>query len=82
MEQHWAGYVAAIGGARPASSMPPVKIYADTGFLNVAPVQPEVQARYDAMSATWNGVQATNKALAHGLFSTDAMPLRKNIGSK
>ena len=81
MEQHWAGYVAAIG-ARPASSMPPVKVYDSTGFLNIEPARPEVQARYDAMSATWNGVEATNKALGHGLFSTDAMPIHKNTASK
>jgi hypothetical protein len=85
MEQHWAGYMNAIGkvNTTPASSMPPVAVYNTTdstigvsGFLDLTPKQPEIQARYDAMSGNWGGIEATNKALANGLFSTDAMPLK------
>lgn len=86
MEQHWTGYMNAIGkvNTTPSSSMPPVALYNTSdstigvsGFLDLTPKQPEIQARYDAMSGNWGGVQATNKALANGLFSTDAMPLKR-----
>jgi hypothetical protein len=86
MEQHWAGYMNAVGkvNTTPASSMPSVALYNTSdstigvsGFLDLTPKQPEIQARYDAMSGNWGGIEATNKALANGLFSTDAMPLNK-----
>jgi len=88
MEQHWAGYMNAVGkvNTTPSSSMPPVTLYKTTdstigvsGFLDLTPKQPEIQARYDAMSGNWGGVEATNKALANGLFSTDAMPLKAPV---
>jgi hypothetical protein len=88
-QQHWSGYLTALGGAKtiPQTSMPPVAIYQTTdstigvsGFLDLTPKRPEIQARYDAMSGNWGGVQATNKALAHGVFSTDVMPLSNNYG--
>ena len=83
MQQHWSGYMKAFEKQviqPPASS----NAYATTdsrtgmtGFLDVMPTQPQVQARYDAMSGNWEGVDATNKALAHGVFSTDPMPIKQ-----
>ena len=90
-EQHWSGYLNALGSAKhiPQTSMPAVEIYPTTdstigvsGFLDLTPKQPEIQARYDAMSGNWEGIQATNKALANGLFSTDPAPLSNNYGKK
>lgn len=84
MEAHWKGYMNAIGAAKtiPASSMENIAPYKTSdstigvsGFLDLTPKQPQIQARYDAMSGNWGGIEATNKALANGLFSTDAMPL-------
>ena len=38
----------------------------------------EIQARYDAMNATWGGIDATNKAVfVHDMFKTDYMPVNK-----
>ena len=88
-EQHWSGYLNALGNAKhiPQTSMPLADIYPNTssqigvsGFLDLTPRQPEIQAKYDAMSGNWGGIEATNKALAHGLFSTDPAPLSKNYG--
>jgi len=32
-----------------------------TGFQDLTPVNPQVQARYDAMSPEWVGIKGTNK---------------------
>lgn len=74
MESHWNGYLKAFDKQ---VIQPPASSNASTGFLSLTPKQPEIQARYDAMSGSWEGVNATNKALAHGLFSTDPMPIQK-----
>lgn len=88
MESHWSGYMKAF--EKPVIQ-PPVSSAAYpttdsrtgvTGFLDVVPKYPQVQARYDAMSGNWEGVDASNKALAHGLFSTDPMPLQKQTSPK
>jgi hypothetical protein len=85
-EQHWTSYLKALGAAKviPDSSMnaKPVAPYLTsssskeyTGFQYLTPAQPEVQARYDAMQGSWEGVSASDAALAKGVFSTDAMPI-------
>ena len=91
MEQHWTGYLNALTKQSvPKSSMNPQEVYPTTdskigvsGFLDLNPKQPEIQARYDAMSGSWAGISATNSAIGRGLFSTDALPLTpQNTGSK
>lgn len=90
MEKHWAGYVSALNKQFvPKSSMNPQDLYQTSdsrigvsGFLDLSPKQPEIQARYDAMAGEWQGIAATNKALGQGLFSTDAMPLQNNQQKK
>ncbi len=85
MEQHWSGYLAALGAQKvPQTSMPVVAPYETsssetgvTGFMDVFPKQPQIQARYDAMQGTWEGISATDKALSKGLFKTEAMPVQQ-----
>jgi hypothetical protein len=84
MEQHWAGYLKAVGGTPvPATSHPPVATYkttddskGTTGFLDLNPKKPEVQARYDAMSGSWEGVKASDAALKNGVFATEFASLK------
>lgn len=79
MESHWNGYLNAFDKQ---VIRPPSSSNAYTGFLNLKPNNPEIQARYDAMSGNWEGIKATNKALANGLFSTDPMPFEKQTNHK
>jgi hypothetical protein len=45
--------------------------------------KPEIQARYDAMSGSWEGVQASESAISQGVFKTESMPInQKNYGKK
>jgi hypothetical protein len=55
----------------------------DTGFLEFKPRDIVSQARYDAMSPTWEGIDSTNEAIARGDYSLDSAEanrdyLRKN----
>ena len=85
MQQHWTGYLSALGAQKPPqTSMPDVAPYETsssqtgvTGFMDLFPKQPQIQARYDAMQGTWQGVSATDKALSKGLFKTEAMPIQQ-----
>jgi hypothetical protein len=43
-------------------------------FKTFAPRDPTTQAKYDAMSPTWEGVDPTNSALSRGEFRLDAVP--------
>jgi len=90
MEQHWAGYLKALGGTPiPATSMPAVAPY-DTssnetgvsGFLDLKVKNPKVQANYDAMSSTWLGVEPSTTAVAKGVFKPYSMPVDKNLSKK
>lgn len=85
MQQHWSGYLSALGAQKPPqTSMPDVAPYETssnqtgvTGFMDLFPKQPQIQARYDAMQGTWEGPQASDEALTKGLFKTEAMPLEQ-----
>ena len=41
-------------------------------FKTFAPRDPSTQAKYDALSPTWQGVDATNSAIGRGEFSLDS----------
>ena len=43
-----------------------------TGFLQFRPRDPVTQAKYSALSKTWEGVESSEKAVAAGLFSLDS----------
>lgn len=91
MEQHWAGYLKALGEAKvPQTTMPSVAPYETSsnqvgiaGFMDLSPSQPQIQAKYDAMQGTWEGPAAADNALSKGLFKTESMPInQKNYGKK
>ncbi len=85
MQQHWEGYMKALGAQKiPQTTMPSVAPYETSssekgvaGFMDLNPGQPQIQARYDAMQGSWEGVSATDKALSKGLFKTEAMPIQQ-----
>lgn len=91
MEQHWSNYITALGAQKiPATTMPAVAPY-DTssnekgvsGFFDLQPTQPQIQAKYDAMQGTWEGPAAAEKAISTSVFKTDFMPInQKNYGKK
>ena len=65
MKTHWSGYLNAVGKMTPTSS----NNFENTsskigvsGFLDLKPAKPEFQAKYDAMSWSWEGVTASEKA--------------------
>ena len=81
MQKHWKGYVDAVAGNRPTSS---VDIYPNTdsrvgtsGFLDLKPLTPEIQARYDTMSPSWEGIKASETAIKNGVFRTEFMSFKK-----
>lgn len=90
MQQHWEGYVNAIGGQKtPQTSMPNIAPYettssetGKTGFMDLllSPVQKQIQARYDAMSGSWEGVDASEANLS--LFKTENAPLKSAQAKK
>ena len=91
MEQHWSGYLKALGEAKiPKTTMPSVAPYETTsnqtgvtGFMDLIAKQPQIQARYDAMQGSWEGVSASESAVSQGVFRTEAMPInQKNYGKK
>ena len=57
MQQHWSGYLNALGAQKiPQTSMPTAAPYDTsseekgvTGFMDLSAKQPQIQARYDAM---------------------------------
>lgn len=85
MQQHWQGYITALGSQKtPQSSMPTAAPYETssnqagvTGFMDLKPSQPAIQARYDAMQGTWEGPAAADKAISNGVFKTEAMPIQQ-----
>ena len=85
MQQHWEGYLNAIGQTKtPQTSMPQVAPFENTssetgktGFMDllVNPIQQKIQARYDAMSGSWEGVDASEANSS--LFKTENAPLKE-----
>jgi hypothetical protein len=51
--------------------------FVPTGFLEFAARDPVTQAKYDAMSSTWEGVKPTEAAITKGLFDLDFAKGRK-----
>jgi len=81
MEKHWSGFLNAVSSKQiPQTSK--VDPYPNTdsstgktGFLDVMPRNVNLQAKYDAMSGSWAGVDASNKAVSQGLFKSEAAPV-------
>lgn len=84
MEKQWSQYVNAVGvSENPVSTSRYEATSSEkckTGFMDLTPPRPEIQARYDAMSAEWEGVIPTNRAVIQGLFKSEPaenLPERK-----
>lgn len=84
----WLGYVSGFEkDITPICSNPPIEKYPATdnkhgwwtGFQDLTPANPELQAKYDAMSETWAGVKPTNEAVIQGLFSSQPSPVDKSL---
>ena len=90
MQDHWTGYLKALGEMKvPTTTMPAVAPYqtssdekGKTGFMDLLVANPEIQARYDAMSGSWQGIQASEGAVSNNLFKTDSMPLKQKPNKK
>ena len=57
---------------------PPGTTLVETGFLEFAARDPVSQAKYDAMSSSWQGVKATETAITKGLYDLDFARDRKS----
>ena len=73
---HFQQYQDALG-CRPVRPSPYVKSNAGqnttpTGFLEFKPRDAETQARFDATSDQWEGVNASEAAVKQGLYTEDA----------
>lgn len=85
MQQHWSGYLNALGAQKvPDTTMPQTAPYETssneknvTGFMDLLVKQPKIQAQYDAMQGTWEGPEAADKAISKGLFKTESMPIQQ-----
>lgn len=84
----WLGYTAAVEkDMTPICSEPPGHKYPATdskttwwtGFQDLTPANPELQAKYDAMSDKWMGINPTDKAVVNGLFSSQPSPVDKTL---
>jgi len=87
MDKHWSGYLNAVGANPvPQTSMPAPSPYptsdptpGTSGFLDLPVKKPDIQARYDAMSGSWAGVEASTSAISSGVFKAESMPVDKMI---
>ena len=50
----------------------------ETGFLEFAARDPVSQKKYDAMSGSWEGVQASESAISKGLYDLDHVKPKSN----
>ena len=55
----------------------PKKETTPTGFLEFAPRDPVAQAKYSAMSPTWEGVQSSMDAVSRGDYALDSAETTK-----
>ena len=81
MEAQFNGYNAGIADYRlPKSTMAPAPYQTTssergiTGFQDLTPANPVVQARYDAMSPTWEGITGSNSRIFQMIPKSQAAP--------
>ena len=83
METQWNQYLNAVGSAENPVSTSRYETSSSekgkTGFFDLTPSRPDVQARYDAMSGEWEGVVPTNRAIIQGLFKSEPSDLDKSL---
>lgn len=56
----------------PVQKRPPGSTFYESGFMEFAARDPATQAKYDAMSPQWEGVQASEGAISRGLYALDS----------
>jgi hypothetical protein len=81
IKNHWAGFLNAIGKAPNPSSTSTLPFentsskIGVSGFLDLKPSNSNFQARYDAMSGSWEGVSASENATLNSKSDkTEFMP--------
>ena len=83
MKNHWNGYLNAVGKTATPTSTNSIPFQTSitkigvSGFLDLKPTNAgsQFQARYDAMSGSWEGVSASEKAtLKQKSDKTEFMP--------
>jgi len=81
IKDHWSGYINALGktGAPTSTNSIPFQNTSTkigvSGFLDLKPINTQFQPRYDAMSGSWEGVSASEKAtLKQKTDKTEFMP--------
>jgi hypothetical protein len=82
LKNNWTGYGKGIvKHGLPAGNRDGPVIYpntsdkkGETGFFDLTPANPYLQKNYDAMQGSWGGVEASNAAIAKGLFRAEALP--------
>lgn len=88
MDSHWNSYANSVGKhSPPVCSNTPIAKYpatsddltGKTGFQDLIPQRPDIQARYDAMSGEWEGIAPSNEAVIKGLFTSGPSPIDKSI---
>ena len=83
MKTHWNGYLNALGKISTPASTNSIPFQTTStkvgvsGFLDIKPTNTgsQFQARYDAMSGSWEGVSASEKAnIKQKMDKTEFMP--------
>jgi len=85
MQSHWQNYLKAVSDITiPMNSMPQEGPFETSssekgkvGFMDLIVAQPKIQARYDAMQPSWEGIQPSDNAVAQGLFKAESMPVQQ-----
>jgi hypothetical protein len=79
MDQQWLQYNASLGAqALPKSTMAVVPYETSssepglTGFQDLKPANPEIQARYDAMSSNWNGITGADPSVYRSIATSQS----------
>jgi hypothetical protein len=83
MDASWQGYITALGAQKPPASNIDVGFpfpntegnTTSSGFIEWKAKDPKTQAKYDAMSDSWQGVKASESASASSIFRAEFMPL-------
>ena len=84
MKAHWDGYLKAIGATpRPEKSIDLGVPFPNstgnnvsTGFQEWRAADPDIQSKYDAMSASWEGIQASESKGVTSVFKPISMPVK------
>ena len=89
LSDHWEQYLKGIGATIKPTSTSSVSTentstkIGVSGFLDLKPANLQIQARYDAMSGSWEGVEATNKAIfTHDMFKNNVVTFTQNNTQK